>query len=158
MIRRYNIDDNIIINNLDIFKAQLAAQSQYCDDVQDEIRKLNEKMLYREKKYYKLKADNTIFLEKIQRLENENISLRSQLDVYKMFMNNHLVNNNNHMVNNNNHLFNNVNNTTHLVSGSTQSIPKMKCLEVDTSLKSVRPMDNVLNELRSKIKSADKQI
>jgi hypothetical protein len=151
MIRRYNIDDNIIINNLDIFKAQLVAQSQYCDDVQDEIRKLNEKMLYREKKYYKLKADNTIFLEKIHRLENENVSLRSQLDVYKMFMNNHLVNNNNHMVNN-------VNNTTHLVSNSSQSIPKIKCLEVDTTFKTARPMDNVLNELRSKIKPIDKQI
>jgi hypothetical protein len=150
MIRRYNIDDNIIINNLDIFKAQLAAQSQYCDDVQDEIRKLNEKMLHREKKYYKLKADNTIFLEKIHRLENENVSLRSQLDVYKMFMNNHLVNNNTHMVNN-------VNNTTHLVSNSTQSLPKIKCLEVDTTTKSVRPMDNVLNELRSKIKPIEKQ-
>ena len=151
MIRRYNIEDNIIINNLDIFKAQLAAQSQYCDDVQDEIRKLNEKILYREKKYYKLKADNTIFLEKIHRLENENVSLRSQLDVYKMFMNNHLVNNNNHLVNN-------VNNTTHLVSNSTPSIPKMKCLEVDTTFKTTRPMDNVLNELRNKIKTVDKQI
>lgn len=152
MIRRYNIEDNIIINNLDIFKAQLAAQSQYCDDVQDEIRKLNEKILYREKKYYKLKADNTIFLEKIHRLENENVSLRSQLDVYKMFMNTHLVNNNN------NHLVNNVNNTTHLVSNSTPSIPKMKCLEVDTAFKTTRPMDNVLNELRNKIKTVDKQI
>jgi hypothetical protein len=151
MIRRYNIDDNIIINNLDIFKAQLAAQSQYCDDVQDEIRKLNEKILYREKKYYKLKADNTIFLEKIHRLENENVSLRSQLDVYKMFMNTHMVNNNTHMVNN-------INNTSHLVSNSSQSIPKIKCLEVDTTFKSARPMDNVLNELRSKIKPIDKQI
>jgi hypothetical protein len=152
MIRRYNIDDNIIINNLDIFKAQLAAQSQYCDDVQDEIRKLNEKMLCREKKYYKLKADNTIFLEKINRLENENVSLRSQLDVYKMFMNNHLVNNNHHLVNNNNHLVN----TNHLPSNSIQSIPKIKCLEVDATFKTTRPMDNVLNELRSKIKPADK--
>ena len=151
MIRRYNIDDNIIINNLDIFKAQLAAQSQYCDDVQDEIRKLNEKMLYREKKYYKLKADNTIFLEKMHRLENENVSLRSQLDVYKMFMNTHMVNNNTHMVNN-------INNTSNLVSNSSQSIPKIKCLEVDTTFKSARPMDNVLNELRSKIKPIDKQI
>ena len=151
MIRRYNIDDNIIINNLDIFKAQLAAQSQYCDDVQDEIRKLNEKILYREKKYYKLKADNTIFLEKMHRLENENVSLRSQLDVYKMFMNTHMVNNNTHMVNN-------INNTSHLVSNSSQSIPKIKCLEVDTTFKSARPMDNVLNELRSKIKPIDKQI
>ena len=153
MIRRYNIDDNIIINNLDIFKAQLAAQSQYCDDVQDEIRKLNEKILCREKKYYKLKADNTIFLEKIHRLENENVSLRSQLDVYKMFMNNQFVNNN-HLVNNNNHLVN----TNHLVSNNTQSIPKIKCLEVDTTFKTARPMDNVLNELRSKIKTVDKQI
>ena len=176
MIRRFNIDDTIIINNLDVFKAQLIAQSQYCDDVQDEIRKLNDKILHREKKYQKLKADKTLFIEKIQRLENDNVSLRSQLDIYKMFMTNSCMvpmnnsslvqmNNSAPMVNNssivqmNNHSAPLVNNNS-LVQMNNPMVnhnpsSTIKCVEVDTTCKSVRRMDNVLNELRSKMKPID---
>ena len=68
MLKKYRIekplDDYVILNNLDVFKAQIVAQAQYCDDVQDEMRILNEKLKNREKKYQRLKSDNKNLVEK----------------------------------------------------------------------------------------------
>ena len=99
MLKKYRIekplDDYVILNNLDVFKAQIVAQAQYCDDIQDEMRILTERLKKREKKYQRLKSDNKNLVEKSQRLDNENASLKSQLEVYKLLMNNNLIIGNN---------------------------------------------------------------
>jgi hypothetical protein len=99
MLKKYRIekplDDYVILNNLDAFKAQIAAQAQYCDDVQDEMRILTERLKKREKKYQRLKSDHKNLVEKSQRVDNENASLKSQLEVYKLLLNNNLIIGNN---------------------------------------------------------------
>ena len=148
MLRRYKIeiDDNILINNLDVFKAQLNAQSQYCDDVQEEIRKCNEQLRLREKKYEKLKATHKITLDKCTRLEYENAGLRSQIELLRMLMMNTCGSGNHH------HLINTpiVNNIQAAPVPQLIAPPPVK----DVSQNKL-PMDNVLNELKNKIKKMD---
>ena len=146
MSRKYRIDkpldDYVILNNLDAFKAQITAQSQFCDDAQHEIRDLNDKLSHREKKYQRVKSDYKNMLSKCQYLENENSSLKSQLEVYKLLLSSQLINLNGHMSNN----FNTIPNppppppppTTQISLGTQNKLPKR--------------MDNVLDELRFKIK------
>jgi chromosome segregation ATPase len=151
MLRRYKIeiDDNILINNLDVFKAQLNAQSQYCDDVQEEIRKCNEQLRLREKKYEKLKATHKITLDKCTRLEYENAGLRSQIELLRMLMMNTGGGSGNH-----HHLIN-----TPIVNNIQAALPAPQLIAVPPPVKDVSqnklPMDNVLNELKNKIKKMD---
>jgi len=152
MLRRYKIeiDDNILINNLDVFKAQLNAQSQYCDDVQEEIRKCNEQLRLREKKYDKLKATHKIILDKCSRLEYENAGLRSQIELLRMFMMNtggahhHLINT---------PIVNNI--QTALPPPQLIAAPPFKEGSLGTQNRLPGRMDNVLNELKNKIKKMD---
>lgn len=143
-----SLDDHTILNNLDVFKAQLIAQAQYCDDVQNEMRVLNEKLYNREKKYQRLKADFKNIVDKNVRLESENAGLKSQLDVYKMLMNNQLIFGN-HLVQVNRPVVNNIQ------SVPSPPPPPPKCVEdisIGTQSRPARSLDNVLEELRSKIK------
>jgi chromosome segregation ATPase len=147
MLRQYKIeiDDNIIINNLDVFKAQLNAQSQYCDEIQNEIRKCNEQLRNREKKYQKLKATHKIILDKCTRLEYENTGLRSQIEFLRMF------------------IMNNPSGGHHLISSpivnNIQSlpVPQLTASQTQTQTQTKLPgrMDTVLTELKNKIKKVD---
>jgi chromosome segregation ATPase len=150
MSRKYRIDkpldDYVILNNLDVFKAQITAQSQFCDDAQHEIRQLNDKLSKREKKYQCVKSDYKNLLSKCQQLENDNSSLKSQLEVYKLLLSNQFSNLNGHMLNNFNTIPNpppppqvtKINNISDISLGTQNKLPKR--------------MDNVLDELRFKIK------
>jgi len=151
MSRKYRIDkpldDYVILNNLDAFKAQITAQSQFCDDAQDEIRQLNDKLNLREKKYQRVKSDYKNMVVKCQQLENENSSLKSQLEVYKLLLSSQMIHFNGHMTNH----FNSIpkpppppsiiNNTSDISLGTQNKLPKR--------------MDNVLDELRCKIKKIE---
>ena len=160
MLKKYRIekplDDYVILNNLDVFKAQIVAQAQYCDDVQDEMRILNEKLKNREKKYQRLKSDNKNLVEKIQRLDNENASLKSQLEVYKLLMNNNLIIGNNRPF---------------VSTSSTQPPPppppppyakgndvSNNIISLGTQNRLPKKMDSVLDELKRKIKPFESNI
>jgi hypothetical protein len=151
MSRKYRIenplDDYVILNNLDAFKAQITAQSQFCDDAQDEMRKLNEKLSQREKKYQRIKSDNKNTLLKCQQLENENASLKSQLEVYKLLLGSQLVNVNRPFVNH-----------VHSIPDPPPAPVILKIgndISLGTQNKLPKRMDSVLDELRCKIKRID---
>lgn len=139
---RLEIDDNIILNNLDTFKAQLNAQMQYCEDVQNEIKKSNETLQLREKKYQKLKAAHKIMTDKCARLEYENAGLRSQLDILRMLMFNNGMGHTHHI-------------NTPIVNNTIQHLPPPPPPAPPKSALNNCPMDDVLNELKNKIKKTD---
>ena len=155
MSRKYRIenplDDYVILNNLDAFKAQIIAQSQFCDDVQDEMRKLTEKYNVYEKKYKRVKSEYKNFLVKYQQLENENAGIKSELEVYKLLYTNHLLNANRPMPNT-------IQNIPNIVPEppTAPPLPSLSKMNNDISLgtqnKLPKKMDGVLDELRSKIK------
>jgi len=156
MSRKYRIenplDDYVILNNLDAFKAQIIAQSQFCDDVQDEMRKLTDKYNQYEKKYKRIKSDYKNFMLKYQQLENENAGIKSELEVYKLLYTNHLLNR---------PMLNTIQNIPFL----SQELPPpppppplsktITDISLGTQNKLPKKMDGVLDELRSKIKRVE---
>jgi len=147
MLRRYKleIDDNIILNNLDTFKAQLHAQMQYCEDVQNEIKKSNETLQQREKKYQKLKAAHKILSDKCARLDYENAGLRSQIDVLRIML---LNNGMGHMHHINTPIVNTIQHLPPPPPPPPSAPPK-------SAHNNYCPMDHVLNELKNKIKKTE---
>jgi len=155
MSRKYRIenplDDYVILNNLDAFKAQIIAQSQFCDDVQDEMRKLTEKYNVYEKKYKRVKSEYKNFLVKYQQLENENAGIKSELEVYKLLYTNHLLNVNRPILNT-------IHNIPNIVPEPPTPPPLLPLLKTNNDIslgtqnKLPKKMDGVLDELRSKIK------
>jgi hypothetical protein len=155
MSRKYRIenplDDYVILNNLDAFKAQIIAQSQFCDDVQDEMRKLTEKYNVYEKKYKRVKSEYKNFLVKYQQLENENAGIKSELEVYKLLYTNHLLNVNRPILNT-------IHNIPNIVPEPPTPPPLLSLLKTNNDIslgtqnKLPKKMDGVLDELRSKIK------
>jgi len=145
MSRKYRIDkpldDYVILNNLDAFKAQISAQSQFCDEAQDEMRQLNDKLAYREKKYQRIKSDNKNMLIKCQQLEYENASIKSQLEVYKLLLSSQLV-----------HLNGSMTNTLNNIPKPPPLPNNNKDISLGTQNKLPKRMDNVLDELKCKIK------
>lgn len=140
------LDDYVILNNLDGFRAKLEAMETYCADTQKENLQLLEKSLKREKKYQRTKSELAgLRVDKI-RLEGEIASLKAQLEVYKSFLwaTPHWTQHNNVLVNKP---------TTNIQTIETKPIPPPppEGISTQTSRNPTR-MDNVMSELKSKIK------
>ena len=45
------LDDYVVINNLEEFKIQLRVQQSYCNEVQIEMKRIQTKLIKKEKKY-----------------------------------------------------------------------------------------------------------
>ena len=150
------LDDYVILNNLDGFRAKLQAMETYCNETQGENMRLNDNLLKREKKYQKLKAElSGLRVDKI-RLEAEIVSLKAQLDIYKGFL---LAGA--HWHQHNNVLVNRPTSNTTIQSIEPKVIPSVappppvlpEGISTQTAARNPIRMDNVLDELRSKIKT-----
>jgi hypothetical protein len=78
------LDDYVVINNLEEFKIQLRVQQSYCNEVQIEMKRLQDKLIKREKKYQRLKTENEQLNKRIIELERDLINTKDFFQRYMM--------------------------------------------------------------------------
>ena len=80
------IDDYILVDNFEEFKLQLETQRIYCIETQQEIKEVSCKLEKKNKKYQKQKTEIELLKQKMNELERENQSLRTNIDCYQRFL------------------------------------------------------------------------
>ena len=78
------LDDYVVINNLEEFKIQLRVQQSYCNEVQIEMKRVQDKLIKREKKYRRLKTENEQLQKRIIELERDVINTKDFFQRYMM--------------------------------------------------------------------------
>ena len=78
------LDDYVVINNLEEFKIQLRVQQSYCNEVQIEMKRVQDKLIKREKKYRRLKTENEQLHKRIIELERDVINTKDFFQRYMM--------------------------------------------------------------------------
>lgn len=78
------LDDYVVINNLEEFKIQLRVQQSYCNEVQIEMKRVQDKLIKREKKYQRLKTENEQLHKRIIELERDLINTKDFFQRYMM--------------------------------------------------------------------------
>ncbi len=78
------LDDYVVINNLEEFKIQLRVQQSYCNEVQIEMKRIQDKLIKREKKYRKLKVEKEQLHKRIIELERDVINTKDFFQRYMM--------------------------------------------------------------------------
>lgn len=78
------LDDYVVINNLEEFKIQLRVQQSYCNEVQIEIKRIQNKLIKKEKKYRRIKTENEQLQKRIIELERDLINTKDFFQRYMM--------------------------------------------------------------------------
>lgn len=78
------LDDYVVINNLEEFKIQLRVQQSYCNEVQVEMKRVQDKLIKREKKYRRIKTENEQLHKRIIELERDVINTKDFFQKYMM--------------------------------------------------------------------------
>jgi hypothetical protein len=78
------LDDYVVINNLEEFKIQLRVQQSYCNEVQIEMKRIQGKLIKKDKKYQKLKTENSQLHKRIIELERDVINNKDFFQRYMM--------------------------------------------------------------------------
>ena len=80
------LDDYVVINNLEEFKIQLRVQQSFCNEVQTEMKQLQNRYMKKDKKYCRLKSENEQLHKRIIELERDLINNKTQFDLFQRFM------------------------------------------------------------------------
>ena len=78
------LDDYVVINNLEEFKIQLRVQQSYCNEVQIEMKRIQTKLIKKEKKYRRIKTENEQLQKRIIELERDLINSKDFFQRYMM--------------------------------------------------------------------------
>jgi hypothetical protein len=78
------LDDYVVINNLEEFKIQLRVQQSYCNEVQIEMKRIQTKLIKKEKKYRRIKTENEQLQKRIIELERDVINTKDFFQRYMM--------------------------------------------------------------------------
>jgi predicted nuclease with TOPRIM domain len=78
------LDDYVVINNLEEFKIQLRVQQSYCNEVQIEMKRIQARLMKREKKYHRIKTENEQLHKRIIELERDVINTKDFFQRYMM--------------------------------------------------------------------------
>jgi len=78
------LDDYVVINNLEEFKIQLRVQQSYCNEVQIEMKRIQTKLIKKEKKYRRIKTENEQLQKRIIELERDLINSNDFFQRYMM--------------------------------------------------------------------------
>jgi len=78
------LDDYVVINNLEEFKIQLRVQQSYCNEVQIEVKRIQNKLIKKDKKYRRIKTENERLQKRIIELERDIINTKDFFQQYMM--------------------------------------------------------------------------